>query len=131
MSAQSPTASLAGLTLLVVEDETIVSFLLEDMLTELGCKSVLQAGRIDDALRMLQDHKPDAAVLDVNLGGQFAYPVAARLAELQIPFVFTTGYGRSGLPQDWASRPVLQKPFSMEALATALRRALADRPAPR
>ena len=123
--------SLDGLTLLVVEDETIISFLLEDMLLELGCAAVLHAGRVDRALALLRERRPDAVVLDVNLGGEFAYPVASYLAEAQIPFVFTTGYGRSGIPMDWATRPVIQKPFSMEALANALRMAIPDLPASR
>jgi CheY-like chemotaxis protein len=123
--------SLDGLTILIVEDETIIAFMIEDMLTELGCAAVLHAGRIQDALALLRDRKPDAVVLDVNLAGEHAYPVAMRLAEAQIPFIFTTGYGRSGLPAEWASRPVIQKPFSLEALADALRAAMPDRPAAR
>ena len=115
---------LAGLTVLVVEDEIIVSILVEDMLADLGCSNVLQASRIPEAMKSLSEHKPDVVVLDVNLGGEFAYPVASALAEAQIPFVFTTGYGRSGIPADWAARPVIQKPFSLEALAGALREAL-------
>jgi CheY-like chemotaxis protein len=120
---------LEGLTLLVVEDETIVSFLLEDMLKDLGCSTVLHAGRVQEALALLRERRPDAVVLDVNVAGEYAYPVAAHLAEAQIPFVFTTGYGRSGIPSDWASRPVIQKPFSIEALAAALRAAIPDRAA--
>lgn len=120
--------SLDGLTFLVVEDETIISFLLEDMLSELGCSAVLHASRVNDALTLLREHRPDVAVLDVNLAGEYAYPVAARLAEAQIPFIFTTGYGSSGILKDWASRPVIQKPFGLEDLAAALRAALPDLP---
>jgi CheY-like chemotaxis protein len=120
--------SLNGLTLLVVEDETIVSFLLEDMLIELGCSTVLQAGRVNEALTLLRERTPDAVVLDVNLAGEYAFPVAEHLAKVQIPFVFTTGYGRGGIPKEWASWPVLQKPFSLDALADALRAALPHRP---
>jgi CheY-like chemotaxis protein len=132
MNASSPDtrrSPFEGLTLLVVEDETIVSFLLEDMLTELGCATVLHAGRVQEALALLRERKPDAAVLDVNLAGEYAYPVAERLVEEHVPFVFTTGYGRSGIPSDWASRQVVQKPFSMDALAAALRMAIAERTA--
>jgi CheY-like chemotaxis protein len=120
--------SLSGLTLLIVEDETIVSFLLEDMLGDLGCSNVLHAGRVSQALALLREHRPDAVVLDVNLGGEYAYPVAAQLAEAQIPFVFTTGYGNSGILGQWASRPVVQKPFSLDGLAAALRQALPNQP---
>ena len=124
-----PLPSLKGVTVLVVEDETIVSFLLEDMLTELGCTAILQASRVGDALATLRDRSPDLVVLDVNLGGEFAYPVARQLADARIPFVFTTGYERSGIPDEWASRPVIQKPFSFEAFAGALREALSHPPA--
>jgi CheY-like chemotaxis protein len=120
--------SLKGLSVLVVEDETMVSFLIEDMLTELGCSTVLQAGRVSEALALLDKRRPDAAVLDVNLAGEPAYPVAARLAELRVPFMFTTGYGPSGISSEWASRPVVQKPFSLDAFAAALRMAMPDLP---
>jgi DNA-binding NtrC family response regulator len=123
----SEMVSLEGLTLLVVEDETIISFLLEDMLADLGCKAVLHAGRVSDALEIIRKNKPDAAVLDVNLGGEHAYPVAAELAAAQVPFVFTTGYGASGIQAEWAKRPVIQKPFRLESLSEALGKAIAGR----
>jgi CheY-like chemotaxis protein len=128
-NTDSEQALLDGVAILVVEDETIVSMLIEDMLSELGCKTIWQAGSIRDALALLKDHRPDAVVLDVNLSGQFAYPLATHLAEAQIPFVMATGYGRSGIPPEWASRPVIQKPFSSETLAAALRALLAGRAA--
>jgi CheY-like chemotaxis protein len=125
-SAPSGTYSLDGLTVLIVEDETIVALLLEDMLDELSCATVLHANGIDQAAALLREHRPDIATLDVNLGGVYAYPVAAQLAEMHIPFVFTTGYGTSGIDKDWAARPVVQKPFSLESLAAALRQALSE-----
>jgi CheY-like chemotaxis protein len=114
-------AGLAGRRVLVVEDETIVSFLLEDMLQELGCGEVWHVGRIGDALDLLNTRRPDAAVLDVNLAGELSYPVASRLDALAVPFVFATGYGAPGLPERWGQRPVIQKPFQLEVLASAMR----------
>lgn len=111
---------LAGLTVMVVEDETIVSFLVEDMLTELGCAQVLHASGVTEALALLQERHPDAAVLDVNLAGEFAYPIAEVLDASGVPFIFATGYGRSGIPAHWAPRPVIQKPFDAATLAAAL-----------
>jgi CheY-like chemotaxis protein len=115
---------LEGKIVLVVEDETIVSFLIEDMLGELGCDTVWQAGSVPEALQLLEQRTPDAVVLDANLSGQFAFPIAMRLAEANIPFIFATGYGRSGIPNEWASRPVIQKPFTRDTLEAALRRLL-------
>jgi CheY-like chemotaxis protein len=110
----------AALRVLVVEDETLVSFLIEDLLTELGCGQVLHACTVSDALKTLDGQRPDAAILDVNLGGEPVYPVALRLEAENVPIVFATGYGRDGLEPRWRERPVLQKPFDREALAAAL-----------
>lgn len=117
---KSPPTGFDALAILVVEDETMVSFLIEDMLDELGCKAVWLAGSVREALRLLDDKTPDAAVLDVNLGGEYAYPIAARLSQGSVPFIFATGYGRSGIASEWAARPVLQKPFSRDTLERAL-----------
>ena len=117
-------AFLQGLKVLVVEDETLVSFLIEDMLAELGCADVWHASAVSEALSLLGERRPDAAVLDVNLGGEPVYPVASRLDAARIPFVFATGYGRKGLAEEWDARPVVQKPFAAEALAAALQTVL-------
>jgi two-component SAPR family response regulator len=59
---------------------------------------------------------PDAAILDVNLGGQLVYPVADRLMDLHIPFVFVTGYGRESIDRRYDSIHVLEKPVERQAL---------------
>ena len=112
---------LDGLCVLVVEDEAIISFLLEDMLLDLGAADVRHAGNLVAALSYLEGHTPDLAVLDVNLGGERVYPVAEKLAAKGVHFIFTTGYGKSGLDPRWTERPVVQKPFNVEAMTEALR----------
>ena len=106
--------------LLLVEDETIVALLVEDMLTELGCRNVLHAAAVPEALTLLRTRRPDAAILDVNLRNVLVYPVAEHLAAAHIPFVFATGYGRGGLANRWRDMPVIQKPIERPALAAAL-----------
>ena len=117
---------LAGVRVLLVEDETLVAMLLEDMVTDLGGTVVGSASRLGRALEIVADPATtiDLAVLDVNLGGEEAFPVATRLAERGVPFVFSTGYGNAGLPPDWRSRPTLQKPFTQEQVTRVLRGAL-------
>jgi DNA-binding response OmpR family regulator len=112
---------------LVVEDEALVSFLLEDMLRELGCADVWHAVGVREAMALLASRRPDVVLLDVNLGGELAYPLASRLDEAEVPFAFVTGYGRSGLREEWAARPVLQKPFAASALAAIIAAALSAR----
>lgn len=120
-------SSLAGRRVLLVEDETLVLMNLEDIVESLGCTIVGPAMRISRAMELL-DGLPelDVAVLDVNVGGETVFPVAQRLAERGIPVVFTTGYGREGLPVDWHDAVVLQKPYAQEELARCLRAALAQ-----
>ncbi|MGE3869558.1 MAG: response regulator [Pseudorhodoplanes sp.] len=108
---------------LIVEDETVVSFLVEDMLLDIGCREVVHAADIGNALRLIESGV-DFAVLDVNLGRENVYPVAERLAARGIAFLFASGYGRAGLEPAWRDCPVIQKPFRREALAEAMQTAL-------
>lgn len=115
-----------GIRVLVVEDEGVVAMMIEDMLQELGCEIVALVGRFADACRIAAVTQADLALLDVNLSGQRVFPVAEILREREIPFVFSTGYGSSGLPPEFSGYPVLGKPFSArdlrQAIATALGR---------
>jgi len=116
---------LDGMSVLIVEDEAIISFLLEDMLAELGAADVRIAANIRTALAMIDSRRPDLAVLDVNLGGERVYPVAERLEAGGVPFVFTTGYGKSGLDSRWAKKTVVSKPFTVPLMHEALKKLFA------
>ena len=111
---------LSGRRVLVVEDEIIVSWLLEDMLADLGIVVVGPAACVKQALAMIDGEAIDAAVLDVNLNGQPSYPLADALAARGVPFVFSTGYATNSLPDGYRTVPTLQKPFHRSELADAL-----------
>ena len=113
-------ARLDGLRVLVVEDEMMVSMLIEDMLTDLGCVVVGPASRLDEAIELARSSEIDCAVLDVNLGGQPIFPLADILREKGAPFAFATGYGDAGLREADRGTPVLQKPFRESDLARVL-----------
>jgi CheY-like chemotaxis protein len=123
-TAAEPATRFAGFRVLVVEDEFLIALMIEDMLTELGCAQVWQASGVSDALALLRVRRPDAAVLDVNLAGEPAYPIAEQLEARNIPFIFTTGYGRQGMPDPWTRRPIIQKPFTAADLRAMLESAL-------
>ena len=110
----------AGLRVLVVEDEMMVSMLIEDMLGDLGCTVVGPASRLDEAIALANDAELDCAVLDVNLGGQPIFPLADLLRARGAPFAFATGYGDAGLRDVDKGSPVLQKPFRETDLARVL-----------
>ena len=105
----------------VVEDETLVLINLEDMLDELGWSVAAQAMWLPDAERLAASvERPDAAILDVNIGGATVFPVARILADRGVPILFATGYGREGLPPEWRDYPVIIKPYTQRDVAAAL-----------
>jgi len=111
-----------GPHVLLVEDETAVALLVEDMLAELGCTSQ-SAWRVPQALEMAERDPIDLAVLDVNVAGQSILPVAEALRRRGTPFIFASGYGSGGAPAGFPGVPVLTKPFAATELAAAMRRA--------
>lgn len=113
-------AGLEGLRVLVVEDEMMVSMLIEDMLSDMGCTVVGPASRLDEAIELVKTAELDCAVLDVNLGGQPIFPLADILRAKGAPFAFATGYGDAGLREVDRGSPVLQKPFREGDLARVL-----------
>ncbi len=108
------------LRVLVVEDEFLIASLIERHLATLGCTVAPPAATVEAALATLAEWDIDAAIVDVNLRGDTSFPVADALDARSIPFLFTTGYGQSGLPERYRRSPVLQKPFRMKELEAAL-----------
>ena len=118
-------APLTGRRVLVVEDESLVAMLLETILEDMGCTPVGPAANIDDGLKMATDGEPlDAALLDVNVAGRQVFPVAEALKARGVPFVFSTGYGEGGLPDEWRGQATIQKPFTEAAVRDALMAAM-------
>ena len=101
--------------ILIVEDEMLVAMMLEDMLADLGLRS-MKAARIGKAALLASEAALAGAILDVNVAGETVYPVARELRRRRIPFVFATGYGVSGLRADYRDWPTLSKPFHFDAL---------------
>ncbi|GLH76017.1 response regulator [Bradyrhizobium sp. SSBR45G] len=95
-----------------------------DMLEELGYTVAAEAGEIGEAMRLAESTYFDVAILDVNVNGKVISPVADLIKARNRPFIFATGYGSSGLPEDYRDRPALQKPFQLETLSKAIEHAL-------
>ena len=125
MTDPVPDPALAGLRVLIVDDEALVAMLLEDMIADLGCDVAGSAGRISQALEMVADPGLafDVAVLDVNVAGESVTPVAQAAADRGAGLVFATGYGESGVPEAFRGRPTLQKPFGLADVAARLKEA--------
>lgn len=115
---------LAGLRLLVVEDEALVAMLIEDTLVDLGCIVIGPAGSIGQARALLEREPVDGALLDVNLGGGERSDVLAdALAARNVPFVFVTGYGTTEIAHHHGSVRLLRKPFDFRIVERTLQEA--------
>ena len=117
-------ARLSGRSVFLVEDEVMIRMMVADMLEELGYKVAAEAGDINEAMRLAQATEFDIAILDVNVNGKVISPVADLIKEKGCPFIFATGYGSSGLPEEYRDRPALQKPFQLETLAQMITSAM-------
>jgi CheY-like chemotaxis protein len=114
--------NLAGLRILVLEDEPIIAMALEELLEDDGARPTVVA-TLAQAFEALEDAGFDAAVLDINVHGEKSYTVGQRLLELGTPFAFASGYGDTLNPPEFAHVPTVTKPYNSAEIASALERA--------
>src|SRR5437879_9653711 len=102
---------LAGLRILVVEDNFLVAEDLRGLLSRRGCDVVGPAPRVEQGLTLVAAGGLDGAVLDINLGDENCFPIAAALRARSVPFLFLTGYDDQTLvPVEYRQAPRLSKP---------------------
>lgn len=112
-------AASPGQCILIVEDDPILSIMLEDMLSDIGYRCI-KAGRLPKAVSLAATADIDGAILDLNLAGVESYPVADELRCRGIPFVFSTGSSAMDVREDYRAWPTLQKPFTDDELQQIL-----------
>ncbi|MGH6890183.1 MAG: response regulator [Rhizomicrobium sp.] len=103
--------------ILIVEDEPLVAMMLTGFLDQLACIALGPCATPFEALSFLKEHSVDAAILDVNLGGETVYPVADALHRIRVPFAFLTGYGGESIEPRFTDVVRLEKPVGYDALA--------------
>lgn len=111
-----PDGSLVGRRVLAVEDEYFLADELARALRGAGALVLGPLPSVKAALDLLEREVPDVAVLDVNLGGERADPVADALQARGIPFMFTTGYDQSALPERYAAVRHAEKPVDVRII---------------
>jgi len=111
--------NLTNQKVLILEDELIIAFALEDMLTDLGA-DVVVTSTLEEAFAQVADNDLKLAVLDVNVNGAKSYPFAEELRGREVPIIFATGYGDAEHPPQFAGAPTLTKPYSRQQLAEAI-----------
>jgi len=108
---------LQGLRVLIVEDSFLIADTICEVLSECGCEIVGPAPSLERGWQLSQQEGLDGALLDVNLGGEFSFPIAITLTERGIPFLFLTGYDDlSVMPEEFRTVQRILKPFDFDEL---------------
>ncbi|MDP9136782.1 MAG: response regulator [Pseudomonadota bacterium] len=108
--------------ILVTEDEPLLALELETFLGENGYEVAGPYPSVATTLEQMPTLQIACAELDVNLRGELVLPIAERLSEAGIPFVFLTGHSQNHIPQRYRDRPFLNKPFDRTKLLNIVRR---------
>lgn len=113
----TPGSRLAGLVILVVEDEYLQAKDISDLLREEGASVLGPFGTVARGLEALANHPAlDAAVLDVNVRGVMIFDLAELLGDRSVPYLFTTGYARCALPVRYRTVELCEKPYTVDQL---------------
>ena len=111
---------LARKRILVVEDDYLVAMDIARALERAGAEVVGPAPAVEAALDALEQTMPDGAILDINLGGEMAFPVADALMARGVPFIFATGYDAQVIPVRFTHVKRCEKPMASEQICAAL-----------
>jgi CheY-like chemotaxis protein len=111
---------LIGCRVFVVEDEALLSMLLQQLLGEIGCIVAGSASRLAEAMRQAETLIFDVALLDINLHGERVFPLAEAILARSQGVVIVSGYSDRVLPESLRAVPLLQKPYLRHDLARVL-----------
>lgn len=117
---KSVAQSIADRRILVVEDEYLIADDLCRTLRAAGAIVVGPVATVPEGLELARRERLDAAVIDVNLGGEMSYAIATELDARKVPYLFATGYDCSALPAAWRRVPHIEKPFVPDRIVEML-----------
>lgn len=110
--------------ILVLDDEPLISMVVGEWLTDLGCETMGPAHSVRSAMALLDEGSPDGAILDVALNGEDCSAVAERLRELGVPFALATGHGAGSVGARFMGASILSKPFDFEGVSAVVAKLL-------
>jgi DNA-binding response OmpR family regulator len=116
--------------IVVVEDEFLIGLDISQQLSAAGFEVVALATSVDKARHLLARETFDVAILDINLGGETAEPVACDLRAAGKPFILLTGYSAEKTFPWSRGAAVLTKPPRIADLIAAIRAVAPPAPAP-
>jgi DNA-binding response OmpR family regulator len=83
---------------------------------DLGYEVLGPCASVGSALAEIGGRTPSIALLDINLDGEPAFPIADALAERRVPYAFVSGYILSDLPEKYRGAPLFTKPIDPDAV---------------
>ena len=118
-------SGLAGVKVLVAEDEAVIALDLGETLRTLGCVVCTATASGAEVLALVRRERPDVVLLDLGLADGFAGPLVGTLRTEGVPVVLSTGYAPELLDDPvLRDAPVLKKPYGRVELERTLARAL-------
>jgi CheY-like chemotaxis protein len=118
---RQPAYDFTGLRILVVEDEYFIANDMVEVLEGHGAEVVGPSASVSDALELIRKGGPiDGAIVDINLHGELAFPVARELSMCHVPFVFATGNDAGAIPECYQHILRCEKPVDFVKVASAL-----------
>lgn len=125
------TSTLPGKRVLIVEDNPALAYDIDDTLREYGAEVVGPALDLATGMQLARENDLDAAILDIDLGSEFVWPLARELKGHRVPFVFVSAECGDELPEDFRNVVCLDKPTPalkiLETVGDALARSALDR----
>lgn len=115
---------LPGKRVLIVEDNPALAYDIDDSLREYGVEVVGPALDLTTGLELARENHLDAAVLDIDLGGDFVWPLAQQLKGHEVPFVFVSAECGDRLPDDFRNVVCLDKPATTRRILETVSNAL-------
>jgi DNA-binding NtrC family response regulator len=116
-----------ALSILLIEDEAMIRMMVADMVETLGHRVAAEAGNMDQAMELARSADFEFAIIDMNLNGTMTFPVADTIAARDIPFLFASGYAPTMATDAHRAEVVLQKPFTIDRLESAIGLAMRSR----
>jgi DNA-binding response OmpR family regulator len=106
--------------ILIIDDEVVIAFDIQWVLSQAGFDQPEIRTTVKSALETIASSAFDAAILDANLNGESAEPIAEALNKRGIPFIGLSGYAPDQRPPAFTAAPFLAKPFTAEDLIAEL-----------
>ena len=113
-------------SVLILEDEALVSLLMEDAVRDLGAKDVHVFSNVEAARDIAEHGDVDCAILDIRMQNGTSREIADILSRRGVPFLFSTGSGLESIPAEYHDRPLVSKPFADDDLRAGVLAALAS-----